>query len=184
MSRIILFNMMTLDGFFEGKNKEIDWHMVDSGFNEFAIAQLEIADALVFGRVTYELMANYWPTEMAMKNDPEVAEKMNAISKIVFSKTLREANWVNTKLIKNNVEQVIGDLKRDSKKNILIFGSADLAATLRQAGLIDEYRVMVNPVLLGEGVSLFKQAKERQLLKLIQTKVFNSGNVLLCYEPC
>jgi dihydrofolate reductase len=175
MRKIFLFNMVTLDGFFEGPNKEIDWHNVDEGFNGFAIEQLNATDILLFGRVTYELMASYWPTPTAMKNDPVVAERMNAISKIVFSRTLEKAEWNNTRLVKE-------DAASEIYKNIALFGSADLASSLLRSGLIDEYRIMVNPVVLGSGSSLFKGIHGKLDLRLLKMSAFKSGNVLLYYE--
>lgn len=183
MAKLIVFDMMTLDGFFAGPGDDIDWHNVDSEFNDFAAEQLDTADTLIFGRVTYDLMAHYWPTEEALMDDPVVAEQMNTIPKVVFSRTMEKADWQNTRVFNGNVEQVIGDSKRKSGKNLLVLGSANLAASLRQFKLIDEYRVMVNPVILGEGVPLFKHTRDRQPLKLVRTEVFDSGNVLLCYEP-
>jgi dihydrofolate reductase len=174
--------MMTLDGFFEGPNREIDWHNVDEEFNKFAIEQLNSTDILLFGRVTYELMANYWPTEAARANNPIIASKMNAIPKIVFSKTLKHADWNNTRLIKENSAEEVSNLKHEPGKDIAIFGSSDLAATFMQSGLIDEYRIMINPVILGKGKLLFKRLNGKQNLKLRKTKIFSSGNVLLYYR--
>jgi dihydrofolate reductase len=174
--------MITLDGFFEGPNREIDWHNVDEEFNEFAIEQLNSTDILLFGRVTYELMANYWPTVAAITNDPIIASKMNAIPKIVFSKTLKNADWNNTRLIKENITEEVSNLKHQPGKDIAIFGSSDLAATFMQSGLIDEYRIMINPIILGEGKLLFKGLNEKLNLKLLKTKMFSSGNVLLYYR--
>ena len=183
MGKIIMFNMVTLDGFFAGPNEEIDWHRVDDEFNEFAIAQLNSADGLLFGRVTYQGMASYWPTDAAMKNDPIVAGKMNAMPKIVFSRTLKTAEWNNTRLVKGNIVEEISKLKQQPGKDWLLFGSADLASTLMDLGLIDEFRVMVNPVVLGSGKPLFKGIKDRLNLKLVSAKKFRNGNVLLGYQP-
>lgn len=183
MRKIILFNMVTLDGFFEGPNHDISWHNVDAEFNEFAIDQLKSADGLLFGRVTYQLMASYWPTPTAIENDSVVAGLMNRLPKIVFSKTLAKADWNNTKLAKGNVAEEIAKLKQQPGKDLLLFGSADLASTLTQLGLIDEYRLMVNPVVLGSGTPMFKAVKDKLRLKLINTKTFRSGNVLLYYQP-
>ncbi len=183
MGKVILFNMVTLDGFFAGLGEEIDWHHVDEEFNDFAIAQLNSAGGLLFGRVTYQLMANYWPTDMARKDDPVVADKMNALPKIVFSKTLEKAEWNNTRLVTGNVAEEISRLKRQPGKDWFLFGSADLASALTNLGLIDEYRVMVNPVVLGSGKPLFKGIKDKLNLKLVSTKAFRSGNVLLSYQP-
>jgi dihydrofolate reductase len=183
MRKVIFFNFITLDGFFEGANKELDWHNVDAEFNEFATEQLLSADMLLFGRVTYELMASYWPTESGIKDDPTIAQKMNSIPKIVFSRTLKKAEWNNTKLVKENIEAEVEKLKQQAGKNIFVLGSADLSSTLIKSNLIDEYRIMINPLLLGKGTPLFKGMNEKLNLKLIKTKVFNSGNVLLFYEP-
>lgn len=183
MSKIILFNMMTVDGFFEGPNKEIDWHNVDNEFNDFAVEQLNNASALIFGRLTYELMAAYWHTPLAKSNDPMVAEKMNSISKIVFSKTLDKTDWNNTRLIKKNIEQECIKLKQQNDHDIFIFGSANLASTLINLDLVDEFRIMINPIILSRGNTLFKPTKGRIKLRFIKTRPFKSGNVLLYYEP-
>ncbi len=181
MRKLIMFNMATLDGFFAGPGGEIDWHHVDGEFNDFAVAQLETAGGLLFGRITYELMASYWPTETAIKDDPVVADKMNGLAKYVCSRTLTTAGWANTTLLKGNAVQEITKLKGQSGRDLFLFGSADLASHL--VDLIDEYRVMVNPVVLGSGKPLFKGVKERLNLHLASTKVFRSGNVLLFYQP-
>jgi dihydrofolate reductase len=183
MRKVILFNMATLDGFFAGPNGEIDWHHVDDEFNEFAMAQLNAADGLLFGRVTYQGMASYWPTDMARTNDPMVADKMNTLPKIVFSRTLESAEWTNTRLVTGNVGEEISKLKQQPGQDWLLLGSADLASSLTNLGLIDEYRVMVNPVVLGGGKPLFKGMKEKLNLKLTNAKTFRNGNVLLCYQP-
>ena len=183
MRKIILFNLVTLDGFFEGLNGEIDWHNVDEEFNAFAIDQLNSADGLLFGRVTYQLMASYWPTPAATTDDPIVANKMNTMSKIVFSKTLEKVEWNNTRLVKEHAAEEISKLKQQPGRDLFLFGSATLAATLIQNGLIDEYRIMVNPVILGSGRPLFKGIQEKLNLKLLKTKTFQNGNVLLYYQP-
>jgi dihydrofolate reductase len=183
MRKLFSFNMVTLDGYFEGPNHEIDWHNVDGEFNEFAIEQTGAVDTLLFGRVTYQLMASYWPTPDAIKNDPVVAGLMNRLPKIVFSRTLEKAEWNNTRLVKDQIAEEISKLKQQPGKDLALFGSANLMSTLMQLDLIDEHRIMVNPVLLGSGNPLFKGAKDRLNLKLIKTKVFGNGNVLLCYQP-
>lgn len=183
MRKLILFNMVTLDGFFEGPNRDIFWHNVDEEFNEFAIQQIDSVDMLIFGRVTYELMASYWPTSEAIADDPLIADKMNSMPKIVFSWTLSHADWQNTRLVTGNAPEEIASLKQQPGKDLIIFGSANLAASLIQDGLIDEFRVMVNPVVLGQGTPLFQGIKDKLNLKLQQAKVFRSGNVLLIYQP-
>lgn len=183
MGRIIVFNLTSLDGYYEGPNREIDWHHVDEEFNSFSIEQLNNADTLIFGRVTYELMANYWPTPAATTNDPIVASKMNSLPKIVVLKTLSKADWQNTRLIKVNFIEEISKLRKQSSKDNFIFGSSDLLISFMQYGLIDEYRIMVNPVILGEGKPIFKGLQKRVELKFIKTKLFKSGSVLIYYEP-
>ncbi len=173
--------LISLDGYYEGPNHEIDWHNVDAEFNDYAIEFLNSVDLLLFGRVTYELMAGYWPTEMAVTNDPVVAGKMNKLSKIVISKTLDKAEWNNTKLIKENITEKIEKLKKQQGKDIAIFGSSDLALALIEENLIDEFHLLVNPVIIGSGKTLFKGIKGKLMLKLIDTKTFKSGNVMLCY---
>ncbi len=183
MGKIIVFNMVTLDGYFEGPKREIDWHHVDEEFNEFAIEQLNTVDTLLFGRLTYELMAGYWPTTQAIKDDPIVANKMNSLKKIVFSKTLPQADWQNTRLIKDNFVGEVSKLKLRPGKDMFIFGSSDLAVSFIPHGLIDEYQIMVNPVFLGSGKPFLKGIQNRIELRLIKTKSFKSGNVLIYYEP-
>jgi dihydrofolate reductase len=175
--------LVSLDGFFEGPNRELDWHNVDQEFNEFAIDQLNSLDFLLFGRVTYEMMASYWPTPAALRDDPIVAGRMNALPKIVISKTLDKAEWNNTRLMKDHIAEEIGKLKQQPGKDMAIFGSSDLATSLTELGLVDEYRIMVNPVVLGAGKPLFKGIPGRLQLKLVKTKTFHNGNVLLYYEP-
>jgi len=182
MPNLILFNMMTVDGLFEGPNQEIDWHQVDAEFNDFAIEQLDSAGALIFGRKTYEMMASYWPTTGAIKDDPEVAKRMNSIHKIVFSTTLENAGWINTKLVKRIVKEEIENLKQQSGKDIFILGSANLAANFRECGLIDEYRIMVNPIILGKGKPLFHASDSCENLNLYKARTFQNGNVLLIYR--
>ena len=183
MRKLIEFNLVTLDGFFEGLNRDISWHNVDAEFNEYAIDMLNSVDALLFGRVTYELMAGYWPTPEAIKNDPIVAGKMNDLPKIVFSRTLSAVAWRNTKLVKDNIEEEMRKMKQQPGKDLMILGSGSIASGFTSQGLIDEHRLMVNPVVLGQGTPLFKGIKDKLNLKLLQARTFESGNVLLCYEP-
>jgi len=183
MRKIIFQMMVSLDGYFEGPKKELDWHRVDGEFNDYASDLLDSVDTLVFGRVTYELMASYWPTPAAMTNDPVIAAKMNSWPKVVVSRTLDKADWSNTRLIREHGAQEIERLKQLPGKDMAIFGSSDLAVSLVPSGLIDEYRIFVNPVVLGGGKALLAGLKERLDLHLIWSKVFKSGLVLLCYIP-
>ncbi len=183
MRRVLLFMMVTLDGYFEGADKQIDWHNVDDEFNEFAIAQLKEVETLLFGRITYELMAAYWPSEQARTTDPVVASLMNGKSKIVFSRSLSDVHWENSRLVKQHFAAEVTKLKQQDGGDMIIYGSSDLAVTFLEHGLLDECRIMVNPVVLGRGKSLFQGINDRLRLKLMRTKTFHSGNVLLYYEP-
>lgn len=175
--------MVSLDGFFEGENHDLSWHNVDEEFNDFAISQLNMIDTLLFGRKTYELMTSYWGSESAKNDDPIIAGLMNIIPKIVFSKTLKKAKWMNTNLVKDDVVKEISELKEKPGKDIAIFGSNNLSVFLAENNLIDEFRIMVNPVILGSGTPLFTGAKEKLNLNLIKTTIFKSGNVLLYFKP-
>jgi dihydrofolate reductase len=183
MRKVIMFNLITLDGYFEGPNKwDIGWHRVDDEFNEFSTEQLENAGGLIFGRVTYEGMASYWPTPTALQDDPIVARKMNSILKYVFSKTLDSVEWSNSLLIKGDAVQELTRIKNEAGKDLLVFGSANLSQTFTINNLIDEYRLIVNPVVLGKGGPLFIDNGNMLKFKLLDKKVFHNGNVLLSYQ--
>jgi len=182
MRKLFSFNLITLDGFFEGPQQDIGWHNVDEEFNEFAVEQLNTIGTILFGRVTYLGMASFWPTPFAIENDPVVAGLMNSFPKVVISRTLDKADWNNTRLITDNVAEEIAALKQQSGKDLAIFGSANLTASLLQLGLVDELRIMVNPIILGQGTPLFKGVHERVNLELNSTRVFRNGNVMLYYQ--
>lgn len=162
-----MWNLVTLDGYFEGTKKwDLDFHNIVWGdeLEQFSIEQLAQCNSLVFGRITYEGMAAYWTT--AQGEPGEVSDFMNKLPKIVFSKTLNKADWNNTRVVKDNTEEEIGKLKQ-SEKDSYIFGSANLSATLMNLGLIDEYRLCVVPVILGEGTPLFKTNSAQIKLRLL-----------------
>jgi dihydrofolate reductase len=181
--KIFSFHVTTVDGYYEGPNQEFDWPIVDEEFNQFGLQQLDEVDTLLFGRVTYQLMASYWPTPAAEQDDPKVAAKMNGLPKLVVSRTLKDATWANTRLIRDDVAAELTKLKQQPGKDMVIMGSSDLTVSLLHEGLVDELRIMVNPVVLGDGKSLFRTAGSRIGLKLLRTRPFSSGNVLLTYQP-
>lgn len=183
MRKLIVSNMVTVDGFFSGPNGEIDWHHVDAEFNEYAITLLDSVDTLVFGRLTYEIMASYWPTPMGLEDDPEVAAKMNARSKVVFSRTLETVDWNNSRLIKDDIAGAMTSMKQQPGKDMVIFGSGSIVTQLSDQRVIDEYRLIVNSIALGAGKSQFAGMGQRLRLKLLGAQAFRSGNVLLTYEP-
>lgn len=182
MGKIGMFENVSIDGYFAGPNGEIDWFVGDEETAQYAKDQAKSTATILFGRVTYELMASYWPTAEAMKNDPVVAEVMNSASKIVFSRTLDRVEWDNTRLVKGNIEEEISKLKQQPGNDMVILGSGSIVSALEQRGLIDEYSFMVNPIILGQGRSIFQGIKDRLHLKLLKTRTFKSGNVLLQYQ--
>jgi dihydrofolate reductase len=181
--KLYAFLMMTLDGFYEGPDQEFQFWQVDDEFDEFSAGQLNDTDVLLLGPVTYEGMASYWPTPAARENDPVVAELMNTMPKIVVSTTLQTADWNNTRLLGANVAEQLAKLKQQPGKALAILGSPNLTVSLLGMGLVDELRIMVNPVVLGDGKSLFRSTKQELKLQLLQTRTFSSGNVLLTYQP-
>jgi dihydrofolate reductase len=186
MRKLFSFMVVTLDGYYEGPDGEFDWPNVDDEFNEFAISQINDIDTLLFGRATYEGMASYWPTPEAVEDDPAITDRMNTIAKIVFSSTLDSADWQNTRLVNEGeagVAETITVLKRQAGGDLALFGSPTLTASLIEQGLVDELRVMVQPILLGAGKSLFAALSRRVPVELQRTTVFHSGNVLLTYRP-
>lgn len=175
--------MVSLDGFIEGLNKDIEWHVWDEEMNKYMNDFFTIVDTIILGRVAYQLLADFWPTSAADKEDPTITHYMNKLPKIVFSKTLSAIEWNNSRLVKDNIEEELLNLKKQRGKNMVIFGGADIASTFMHHDLIDEYRIIVNPVVLGSGNPLFKNTMNKLDLKLINTKIFNCGNVLLHYKP-
>lgn len=176
-----MWNLVTVDGFFEGpKRWEIDWHESVWGdeLERLSIEQAKSADILLFGRVTYEGMAAYWPSQKG-----EIADFMNNLPKVVFSRTLEKAEWNNTRLVREKAEEEVAWLKQQPGKDLFIFGSANLSSTLMRHGLIDEFRLCVTPVILGSGSPLFKPGPERQRLRLVEARPLTSGGVILRYQP-
>ena len=183
MRKLIFQMMVTLDGFFEGPQHEIDWHVVDDEFNQYAWELCGGLDTLLFGRLTYELMAAFWPSPQALKDDPVTAGWMNTLNKVVFSRTLNSVSWQNTRLVKTDPVAEVTRMKTIPGKDLAIFGSSDLSLPLAEADLIDEYRLFINPMILGSGKRLFNGLAHRLELKLDNTKLFKSGLVGLFYSP-
>jgi len=184
MRKLVVFNQVTLDGFIADINGDMRWaHKQDAEWNAFVQGNASGGGELLFGRITYDLMTSYWPTPHAMKNNPVVAERMNNLPKVVFSRTLEEASWNNTKLVKGDIAAEVRKMKKEPGENMVIFGSGSIVSQLAQEGLIDEYQIVVNPLVLGKGKTMFDGIKEKLSLKLTKTRTFGNGNVLLCYEP-
>jgi len=175
-----MWNVVTLDGFFEGaKAWDLDFHQTVWGdeLEMYSIEQLETADMLVFGKNTYEGMADYWATE-----EGTVAEHMNKIQKIVCSNTLQTADWNNSLIVKDALVE-IPKLKQQGDGNMFVFGSGNLSTSLMKVGLFDEYRLCVAPVFLGAGKRLFNEGLPYQKLKLLKERPLQSGGVILMHAP-
>lgn len=183
MGTLFSFIATTVDGYHEGPDREIDWHNVDEEFTEFSLRQLDEVETLLFGRVTYEVMAAYWPTRQARETDPEVAERMNTLPKLVVSRTLDTADWDNTRVVSTDVRAQLSGLKQRGTGAIGVFGSAALTGWLLREGLLDELRLLVMPVILGAGHGLFQGDTGRVGLRLVESTAFASGNVLNRYRP-
>lgn len=182
MSKLTVFNFITLNGYFKGPNEDISWHKHGHQENEFAAESLKAGNLLLFGRVTYDMMASYWPTAMAKENDPGVADGMNSAEKIVFSRTLKKPEWENTRIIKDNILEEIKKLKQ-AGKNMTLLGSGTIVTQFAEQGLIDEYQIMVDPVVIADGTPIFKNINRKLELKLTNSRSFKSGVVLLSYVP-
>ena len=182
MRKLIMWNLITLDGCFEGENSwDLRFHELVWGkeLEDFSIAQLKSADLLVFGKTTYLGMADYWTTST---DEVEIAKFMNEIPKVVCSTTLKSADWNNTTILTNAVDEIT-QLKTEGDGNMFVFGSGDLSVSLMKAGLFDEYRLCMAPVLLGKGKLLFKQEIPYQKLKLIESRPLATGGIILRYTP-
>ena len=184
MRQLIAFIHVSLDGFYADANGDMSWAKRDDPeFNAFTDANATAGGMLVFGRVTYDLMASFWPTPQAQQMMPVVAERMNNLEKIVFSRTLNEASWNNTRVLNGDLATEVRNLKGQSGAGMVILGSGEIVTQLTQVGLIDEIQVVVNPILLGSGKRLFDGVEGKLPLKLTSSRVFRNGLVYLCYQP-
>ncbi len=180
MRKVFLFMMTTLDGYFEGKNHDISWHNVDAEFNTFANAQLDEADTLIFGHRTYELMANFWPTTQGIEAAPETTSRMNSLPKIVFSHQPFTPVWKST--VAYTDIRKLADIKQQPGKAIAVLGSSNLCVSLLEAGLLEEVRIMVNPVVIGKGTPLLAGINTSHKFSFIDSRTFTNGNTLLRYN--
>lgn len=180
MARLIMWNLITLDGFFEGPGHDLSFHLDVWGkeLEDFSIEQGNAAGGLLFGRVTYELMAGHFPKEKGT-----IADFMNGLPKYVFSRTLTRSDWNNTQFFNGDVPGTVARLKREATKDIFLFGSADLAAHLIPHKLIDEYRIGIAPILLGKGTPLFKSREAKINLKLVDSRSLSNGMIIARYVP-
>ena len=186
MRKLVLFMHVSLDGFVAGPNGEMDWIHVDEEMFEYSGRQTEQSDTALYGRVTYQMMENYWPTAGdkpdASKHDVQHSAWYNKVPKIVISRTLKGKSLPNTTIISENISEEISNLKQKPGKDIVVFGSPSVGHFLMAENLIDGFWIFVNPILLGKGIPLFKGITERKKLKLIKSYNFASGVVCMNYQ--
>ncbi len=182
MAKLGVFSFLTLNGFYKGQNEDLSWHHFGEDEQRLSNDLASRGNTLLFGRVTYEMMAQYWTSDEAMKNDPVTAKGMNESKKVVFSRRLDRADWKNTVLIKANILDAVRTMKRESGADLTILGSGQIVTHLADAGLIDTYTFLVNPVVLGSGVPIFSGLSKNQSLHLESSQAMKSGNMLLTYS--
>ena len=189
MRRVIVSNVMSLDGFVSGPNGELDWFVYagfvkGTEFGEYARTVISSVDAVLLGRLTYEEFSSYWPT--AKNDDPVITERINNLPKFVFSRSLKQVawgDWGTASLVKEDAAVAVRKMKQELGRDMVIYGSATLVSALMKAGLIDEYQLVVHPVVLAKGRPEFKDLNQRYPLSLIDVKQFKSGAVKLVYQP-
>jgi dihydrofolate reductase len=184
MPKLSVFNHISIDGYFCDRNNSMEWaHRDDPEMQEFAGASAQGAGPLIFGRKTYELMKSFWPTEAGRKDQAVVSEQMTKLPKFVFSRTMKNTDWENTTILKGDPVDEIPKLKKAEGPDLTILGSGSIVQQLAAAKLIDSYALMLNPILLGAGRTMFEGLPGKQMLKLVHSQPFKSGNILLTYEP-
>jgi len=184
MRKITSFNFITLNGFFKDANNSVSWHQhgADEEASEYAAQGAQSNSILLFGRITYQMMSSWWPTQQAIQSMPEVAKGMNSSEKIVFSNTLKKADWNNTKIVSGDIISEVKKMKQQPGNSMTILGSGSILTQFSDAGLIDEYLIMLDPVALGAGTPLLSGLKQKLELELTNTRKFKSGIVLLSYK--
>jgi dihydrofolate reductase len=186
MQKLIVFNHVTLDGHFVDANGGFSWAQHGNDDPEYSAFVAENASGggqLLFGRITYDLMASYWPTPIADQHNPAVAKGMNSMAKVVFSRTLEKAAWNNTRLVKSDIAAEVRKMKNEPGPGLAILGSGSIVSQLVPENLIDEYQMIVDPVALGKGRSMFDGIREKLTLQLAKSRIFRNGKVYLCYQP-
>ena len=186
MRQLSVFNQISVDGYFRTASGDSAWmHQQDDDaeFNEFTASNARGGGVLLFGRTTYEMMASFWPTAAAAEQFPDVAKQMNNLPKVVFSRTQKKASWNNTRLVKGDPVAEVRRMKNEPGEQIVIMGSGTIVSQLMPAGLIDEYQLVVIPVVLGEGKTMFEGSRRMLNLTLTKSRTFRNGKAFLVYEP-
>lgn len=185
--RLFVSMLVSVDGFIEGPNRELDWFLDgDPAFERYCDEMIDAVGLALYGRRAYELMVDHWPNaEKNPRGSAELAfaQKMNNLPKVVLSRTLERAEWNNTSVIKDDVASQVRILKQQPGKPIVAWAGAELVHTLAEHDLIDEYRLLVQPVLLGKGTPLFRDPGVAKKLRLVRTSQLGPSIAVLCYEP-
>ncbi|MEO8433885.1 MAG: dihydrofolate reductase family protein [Pyrinomonadaceae bacterium] len=184
MRKLLVFNSVSADGYFTDKNSDMSWaHKNDPEWDEFVAENSQSGGELLFGRITYEMMASFWPTPAAADLFPVLAEQMNKLPKVVFSRTRDKVSWQNTRLLKGNLVDEVRQLKQEPGEHMVIMGSGSIISQLAGENLIDEYQMVVNPIVLGADRTMFEGFKGSLNLRRTTWRMFGNGNALICYEP-
>jgi dihydrofolate reductase len=186
MRKVFVSNLISLDGYLAGPDGDLSWFAVGPDFFAYVNKMMPTLGLLLFGRITYEMMAGYWPNPDNTKgNDPIATNAMNELPKLVASRTLKKAGWGrwDNATVTADPVKAVRDLKSQAGGDIAIYGSGGLVSTLAEAGLIDEYRIMMNPVILGQGIPMFRGMQRRVPLKLVSSEVFDKKMIMLTYHP-
>jgi dihydrofolate reductase len=186
MRKVVLLMHVSLDGFVARTDGDLSWIHIDGEINPYVDDLIKASDTALYGRTTYQMMKSYWPTvpsnPSSQKREIEHANWVENVAKVVFSRTLERADWNNATLVRDNIESEISSLKKLPGKNLMVFGSPKLTHSLMELDLIDEYRMTLNPVVLGTGIPLFTSSVKPVNLKLLESKNFSSGVIALGYE--
>ena len=183
--KLIVFEMVSVDGYFTGDKGDLSWaHRThDAEWNEFTAQNAKGGGVFLLGRVTYEMMASHWPSPEAAKENPVVAESMNQNEKVVFSRSLDRPTWQNTRVVKGNIAAEVRRMKEEAGPPLVVMGSGTIVSQLAAEGLVDEYQLVIFPIALGKGRTLFEGAGRHVALKRTNERSFHNGNLLLCYRP-
>ena len=183
MRTLMVFNSVSLDGYFTDARNDMSWaHRNDPEWQEFTSGNAGGGGTLLFGRVTYDMMKSFWPTPVAKQTMPDVADAMNKLQKVVFSRTMEKTDWENTRLVKGDLASEVRKLKEEPGPGMVIMGSGTIVAQLTAARLIDEYQIVTVPVILGSGRTMFENVPDKVSLALTKTRSFVNGNVVSWYR--
>lgn len=186
MGQVLVFQQITLDGYFTGPNGDLSWakqHPPDPKFMAWTAENARSGGVLLFGRVTYDMMVSFWPTPQAMQMMPDVAKQMNDLPKVVFSRSMKKAEWNNTRVVSGDIVAEIRRMKEEPGPGMVIMGSGSIVAQLATENVIDAYQLVIFPIVLGKGRTMFEGINRKLTMKLTGTRSFGNGVVVADYQP-